>query len=265
MTHYQFASQSGIEYLEKMGDGDVFVLLHGISSGAYSWIKQLQDPRIKQRIIAWNAPGYGQSQPFEMVETSGSDYSAKLLEFVDELGLKTFTLVGHSLGAMMASAFAADYPERVSRLVLICPAQGYRHESLSTKSDVYARRPKLLAELGREGLANERGPYLLGDPNAENMAIVWTVSKGLTMQGFSGASHLLAFDHIDQSLPKVTGVIDLYYGEKDGITPPKGMFELQQKFGNIILHCVPNAGHLAYIDAPEYFKKKLFLRDQSDE
>ncbi len=258
IADYQLALNSRIEYLEKKGEGEVFILLHGISSGAYSWIKQLQDSTIKQRLIAWNAPGYGKSDALEIDHPMGDDYAARLLKFVDELGLDRFTLVGHSLGAMMASAFATNYPERISRLVLVCPAQGYGDEDDEVKQEIFQRRPKLLAKLGNLGMADERGPFLLGNPSAENMEIVRTVSAGLMMQGFTDASHLLAYDTIDRSLAKIQVEIDLYYGEKDGITPAKGMFELQRKFNNITLYGAANAGHLAYIDAPTYFKDTLF-------
>lgn len=255
---YQMADKSGIEYLEKKGEGQVFLLLHGISSGAYSWIKQLQDHSIPHRLIAWNAPGYGGSKCLDTTQPMGDDYADKILAFINELDLDHFILVGHSLGAMMASAFAAKYPERVSRLVLVCAAQGYMHETSEMKLEIYERRPKLLKKLGNIGMANERGPYLLGNPSEENMKIVQEVSQRLTLQGFTNASYLLAYDQIDQSLPKVTCPVDLYYGSKDGITPPKGMYELQEKFDKIKLYEVPNAGHLAYIDEPEYFEKTLF-------
>lgn len=258
VVHYKRAPESGIEYLEKEGHGEVFVLLHGISSGAYSWIKQLQDSAIPHRLIAWNAPGYGDSTGLSISEPLGADYAEKLLSFVDELGLNEFTLVGHSLGAMIAAPFAAKYSSRVNRLVLICPAQGYAEEDDTTKQDIFLRRPKLLEQLGNTGMANERGPYLLGNPNDENMEIVRTVSKGIEMQGFTNASHLLAYDTIEDSLPQVQCAIDLYYGEKDGITPPSGMLELKEKFNHINLHAVPGAGHLAYIDAPIYFKDTLW-------
>ena len=255
---YQIAEKSGIEYLEKKGKGKTFVLLHGISSGAYSWIKQLQDDTIPHRLIAWNAPGYGESKVLDSSQPMGDDYADKILAFVDELDIDRFILVGHSLGAMMASAFAAKYPQRVSQLVLVCAAQGYMHKTPEIKLEVFERRPKLLEKLGNIGMANERGPYLLGSPSEENMNIVREVSKRLTLQGFTDSSHLLAYDQIDQSLPKVDCPIDLYYGAEDRITTPKGMFELQEKFDQIRLHEVPNAGHLAYIDAPEYFEKTLF-------
>ena len=112
---YQMADKSGIEYLEKKGEGQVFLLLHGISSGAYSWIKQLQDHSIPHRLIAWNAPGYGGSKCLDTTQPMGDDYADKILAFINELDLDNVILVGHSLGAMMSRAFAAKYPERVSR------------------------------------------------------------------------------------------------------------------------------------------------------
>lgn len=257
---YQLAPKSGIEYLEKKGEGIPLILLHGISSGAYSWIKQLQDCDISAHLIAWNAPGYGKSEELMSDTPSAADYAERLLAFINELGFERIILVGHSLGAMMAASFAAQYPEYLEKLQLIAPAQGYADKSASVKAEIYQRRPQLLARLGNIGMAKERGPYLLGDPSAENMAIVSEVSKRLTMEGFTNASYLLAYDSIDRALSQIEPqlLIDLYFGLNDGITPPDGMWALKERYPHLNLIEVADAGHLAYIDAPLFFKERLF-------
>ena len=47
----------------------------------------------------------------------GSAYDARL--FLDALGVKRAAVVGHSLGSMVAISLAADFPDRVSKVVLI--------------------------------------------------------------------------------------------------------------------------------------------------
>lgn len=259
-VEYQFAPKSGIEYLEKKGEGTPFLLLHGISSGAYSWIKQLQDREISAHLIAWNAPGYGKSEKLMTDTPLALDYADRLFALINELGLERIILVGHSLGAMMVTAFAAKYPQYLERVQLIAPAQGYAKEEESVKAEVYQRRPKLLARLGNLGMAEERGSYLLGNPSAENMDIVREVSQRLTMDGFTNASHLLAYDSIDRALSQIDPQleIDLYFGLKDGITPPEGMHALKARHSRLNLVEVADAGHLAYIDAPLFFKERLF-------
>jgi cardiolipin-specific phospholipase len=45
-----------------------------------------------------------------------------LEEWRDKMGINKMTLVGHSLGAYLVTAYALKYPQHVSRLVLLSPA-----------------------------------------------------------------------------------------------------------------------------------------------
>ena len=84
------------------------------------------------------------------------------------------------------------------------------------------------------------------------------VSAGLTQQGLTQASYLLAYDSIDWYLNSLSMPIPLCYGEKDSITPPEGMFDLKQKYPNLELIPLAAAGHLAYLDQPALFNQQVF-------
>lgn len=103
------------------------VLLHGISSGSASWIKQLNDSGLTDghRLLAWDAPGYGGSLPLADPQADAAGYAAALAALIDELQLAQPLIVGHSLGALIGSAYAAGYPDGLCGLVLADPAQGY--------------------------------------------------------------------------------------------------------------------------------------------
>lgn len=71
-------------------------------------------------VVAIDLPGHGRSA--HRPRGSGYhfvDYLPDIASTVDVLGWSSFVLIGHSLGAALASVFAALYPERVTRLALI--------------------------------------------------------------------------------------------------------------------------------------------------
>lgn len=238
--------------------GEVYVLLHGISSGAGLWARQFASQAGKNRLIAWDAPGYGDSVALASATPTAVDYAHALKALVDEAGLPAFTLVGHSLGALMASAYASLYPADVSRLVLASVAQGYGKTSAEQQRQVYEKRPRLLEALGPEAMAQERGPFLLGQATPENMLMVTQAMKRLSLEGFKASSYLLAHDSIDDYLPAFSGDIEVLYGTEDGITPPAGMQALQQTYPRMELQAVPQAGHLLYVDQPALFDRLVF-------
>ncbi len=55
-------------YRESGSGEQVLVLLHGISSGSGSWVQQLETLGHHFRVIAWDAPGYGLSDPLNTAE-----------------------------------------------------------------------------------------------------------------------------------------------------------------------------------------------------
>lgn len=250
---------TGLSYIDNQAEGDVYVLLHGISSGAKSWVKQFLTLSESCRLIAWDAPGYGESTALLTETPMATDYAQQIKQWIDELTIQTpVTVVGHSLGAMMGAAFAQLYPEQTKKLILINPAQGYGNHTDIEKERISRMRPELLERLGTAGMARERGPHLLAQTTPFNLEVVKAVSSGLTMHGVTQASYLLAYDTIDRYLPVSSTDTLLCYGEKDTITPPKGMFDLKKKYPNLCLVSLPKAGHLAYLDQPELFNQHVF-------
>ncbi len=108
--------------IRECGQGPVVVLLHGIGSGSASWLHCAQRLAAGNRVIAWDAPGYGLSTPLPPARPKACDYAACLELLLDALGVESCLLVGHSLGALMATAYAAGIgAARVRRLVLLSP------------------------------------------------------------------------------------------------------------------------------------------------
>src|SRR5205814_4065260 len=91
-----------------------------------------------RRLVAYDLRGRGDS------DKPASGYSlavhgADLLGLLDHLGVQRATLMGHSLGAHIAVAFAATHPERVARLVLFDGGLDVRAEVLDSLAPAIAR------------------------------------------------------------------------------------------------------------------------------
>lgn len=80
------------------------------------WAPQLAAFAGQWDVIAYDTLGHG-SSPLPPETPMLADYAAQLLALLDGLGLQKASLVGHSMGALIALEFALAYPERVSAVV----------------------------------------------------------------------------------------------------------------------------------------------------
>lgn len=108
-----------LEYFEA-GDGDrVMMLVHGASSSARIWHtvqRELAEDGI--RSFAISLLGAGGSERSENEEDYHPEsYAEQLAGAVDGLGLSRFSLMGHSLGTIVAAYYVRDHADRVEHLV----------------------------------------------------------------------------------------------------------------------------------------------------
>lgn len=100
------------------GRGPAVVLLHGLGGFAESWRWNIEALAERAVVYALDLPGFGQSA--KPRARYGLDFFAGALgAFLDTLGLGRVSLVGHSLGAAVALAYALARRERVDRLALL--------------------------------------------------------------------------------------------------------------------------------------------------
>ena len=100
------------------GEGKEILAVHGLTANCRCWdaVATMLTPH--HQILAMDLRGRGRSaKPSSgySIETHGRD----ILRLLDHLGLDRVVLMGHSLGAFISLAFAAQNPGRVRRLILI--------------------------------------------------------------------------------------------------------------------------------------------------
>lgn len=238
----------------EQGSGIPLMLLHGISSGAASWHKQMELAGF--RVLAWDMPGYGESPMLAVERANAGDYADALAAMLDRAGVWQAVLVGHSLGALVASAFAAKFPERVIHLVLADAAQGYGNAAPAQREQVWRSREQQMA-LGGEILAQTRAVKLLR-PGAreEDVATVAAGMRTLRPEGYLAAAWMLAHDDIHGWLKRYAGNFEVWCGEQDAITQPELVHGLALRYG-MPFTAIPQAGHASYLDNDAFFNQQL--------
>jgi pimeloyl-ACP methyl ester carboxylesterase len=225
------------------------VLLHGIGSGAASWVQQLEALGATRRVFAWDAPGYGESSCVASSSPQADEYASALDQWLDALGIERCVLVGHSLGAIIAGSFAASQAQRVAGLLLLSPAAGYGAASEEVRASKRDSRLAMLAELGPQGLADTRSANMLS-PHADEASrewVRWNMSR-IVPHGYAQATHLLANADLASDVARVEGRIAVAVGAEDTITPPLSCERIALA-ARTRLQIIPRAGHAGYIEA----------------
>ncbi|SIT45140.1 Alpha/beta hydrolase fold protein [Paraburkholderia piptadeniae] len=225
------------------------VLLHGIGSGAASWVQQFEALGTARRVLAWDAPGYGESTCVASPSPQAHEYASALNEWLDALGIERCVVVGHSLGAIIAGSFAAARAQRIAGLLLISPAAGYAAAPEDVRTSKRDSRLAMLAELGPQGLADKRSANMLS-PHADEASrewVRWNMSR-IVPQGYAQATHLLANADLASDVAKYTGRVAVAVGAEDAITPPSSCERIAQA-ARTRLQVIPRAGHAGYIEA----------------
>lgn len=98
------------------------VMLHGSSMNSAMWIDDINALCHGYRIYAPDIPGEPGRSDGTQLPFDTSDYADWLLDVIEGLSLDKCILGGASLGAWLAAKFAIGHPDRISRLLLLCPA-----------------------------------------------------------------------------------------------------------------------------------------------
>jgi pimeloyl-ACP methyl ester carboxylesterase len=242
-------SAGELSYLaSRDGSAVPVVLLHGIGSNARSFEPLMHALQGRARTLAWDAPGYGQSQPLTIAWPDASDYAAALGNLLDDVEIARCVLLGHSLGALVAARFSLEAPERVAALVLASPALGYGVKKDDVLPGPVAARIEELDRLGPEKFAAARSPGLLADAAArpDVLVSVMRAMAAVCRPGYDQAARLLAGGRLLEDAAKLTVPTAVVVGMQDRITPPENVRRVFAALPEVSRHRyreIENAGH----------------------
>jgi pimeloyl-ACP methyl ester carboxylesterase len=229
------------------------VLLHGI--GGPSWDVMIPDA------FDWPMPGFLGTAPLPAMTFAA--LAAALRDALDARGIGRATLVGHSMGGMIAQEFFASFPDRVAELVLYAttPAFGGRDPSFA-EAFLQARLGPLegrtMADAAEDMLAGNFQPG--APPNA--MPRAKAALSAVPEDVYRATVRCLTTFDRRAELASITVPTLLIAGEHDPAAPLKTMQRMATVIPGARLTVIGGAGHFAHLEKPDEFRAALlpFLR-----
>ena len=119
-------------YSDMSSEKPLLILVHGSPGDFHAWDKYLIDSSLceKYRILALDRPGFGQSLKEGVLAFPDLDFQAKV---VRKFALKyanqqPVVLMGHSVGGPIVANYAMNFPNEISKLILLAPAISAKDE-----------------------------------------------------------------------------------------------------------------------------------------
>ncbi|MDP3414577.1 alpha/beta fold hydrolase [Falsiroseomonas sp.] len=224
------------------------ILLHGI--GGPSWNGMVPGA------IDWPMPGFCGTAP--LPDMTFPALAEALRDALDAHGLGRVTLVGHSMGGMLAQEFVARFPGRVAKLVLYgtTPAFGGRDPSFAEQ--FLAARLGPLEGRSMDQAAPDLMAGMLPDtapPDAKPRALA--AMRAIPEDVYRATLRCLTTFDRRADLPKISVPTLLVAGERDQAAPAKTMQRMADTVPGAKFVMIPGAGHLIHLEAPEPFLAAL--------
>jgi len=237
--------------------GDTLLFLHGLGGDHTNWKPQLDAFGQQHRCISWTMPGYGASTPLDpMTWPTLADAAVSLL---DDYGVARASLIGLSMGGMVAQQFAVDHADRLDRLVLVATSPSFGRPGSDFKEKYLAARYEPLdrgetpADLAPKVVEGLLGP----DPHPDARANCIASMSNITTDAYRRALECLVTWAFDDQLHRITAPTMCIAGEEDRTAPVSSVQRMADGIAGARLDVIAAAGHLVNLDKPDEFNSLL--------
>ena len=234
--------------------GPVLLFLHGITGSRRYWQKKVRPLERDCRLVIPDLLGFGLS-PKPYLEYTLPVFRDSVRSFVEEMDLagRPLTIVGHSLGALIALEYAALHGSHVRRMILLSlprfsdPATAH---ALFWRGSPHYRRllnehslGETISQMKRTGLELTLR-YMLRFPWSVVLDSHKFTFKSLT----STLEHCLLSYQVDRILPRVAPLPTLLiHGEQDSVAPLAHVRPLPELYPHMRLRSVRGTGHHLFL------------------
>lgn len=239
-------SKGRIGVLEKGSGGPPIIFLHGVGSDKSVWAPQLEYFGRTRRSVAFDYPGYGDSDPAPK-GTTRDDFARAILASLDALGIADAHVCGLSLGGVIAIALHAVAPKRCRSLIL---------------ADTFAIHPDGRAIFERSvagsqnlrAMAEARVDVLLAQPadTGHRSDTVETMSRIDPAAYRIGAEAVWLADQRDRAAAIDVPTL-VICGSEDKPTPPALSHALVELISGARYAEIAGAGHLTNVEKADEF------------
>lgn len=252
------------------------VMIHGFR-GTHHGLDLIAKGLPGYHLIVPDLPGFGESEPLGK-EHSLDNYTQWLHAFIEELGLsEPPVLLGHSFGSIVTATYASEYPDTISKLILVNPIGAPALEGPKAALTKLAIFYYLLGQKLPPKIAHS---WLSTKPIVMVMSSTMAKTKDKSLRAFIHNQHLQHFSTyanpavlseafktsishtVREHAPAIAVPTLLIAGDVDDITPLGKQRELATLFPQATLKIIKGVGHLTHYETPDQVARLIdnFIR-----
>jgi 3-oxoadipate enol-lactonase len=259
-----FKTRDGRFSYEAAGAEDLppLVFLHGIGGAARAWHRQLTAFGDRYRAIAWDMPGYGNSQPLPAV--SIVTLAAALKDFLHQIGAAKPVLVGHSIGGMIVQQLLTHDPIIAESVVLAQTSPAFGKADCDWQKEFLDAR---LGPLDRGETMAQLAPKLVAelvgdDCDADGLTLARECMASVPEASYRAAMMAMPGFDLRKALAQICVPALVIAGGKDKNAPAAMVRKMASFIPNATYVELESVGHLAALEQPREFNAVLndFLR-----
>jgi pimeloyl-ACP methyl ester carboxylesterase len=230
------------------------VFLHGIGGGKKGFQSSV-DYCAEQgfRALAWDMPGYGDSQLDGTL--SFESLAASLEALLDAANVKQAVLVGHSMGGMVALQAWTYCPSRIAGMVIAASSPAFGHQDGDFQKQFVAQRlapleaGQSMAEVADRLIPSMVGPHALPEgarlaQYPAGLALAHACMSAVPPPTYRASLNALVKFEQRAALPTITVSTLCLAGEHDKTAPPEVLRRMAQKIEGAEYECISGVGHL---------------------
>ncbi|HVM18371.1 MAG TPA: alpha/beta fold hydrolase [Egibacteraceae bacterium] len=235
-------------YISK-GEGPPVVLVHGLGGTVHAWYGVIQNLSLHHHVLALDLRGHGRSDAGDGTVSIAS-LADDVRALIEALELPPVTLVGHSLGTLIAQHLAATRREMVDHLVLVGAISYFEP---ATK-DAYVKRAEMVEADGMDVLVDDWLPGALAPRTSAHSPQLVGLLRDMFLRNdprsYAQACRALAKapsikrENIGQRTLLVVG-------DHDRSTPIAMTEELHREIPVSLVRVIPSASHWVPLEQPD--------------
>ena len=252
-----FLDLNGVrQHYVSVGEGPPVVLVHGLGGSLHAWWGVIDNLRLHHHVVALDLRGFGRTSAGGGKASIGG-WANDVTALLEALELPAVTLVGHSMGSLVAQQAALDRPEAVDNLVLVGGISWFEPDVRAK----YEERADLVEAEGLDPLVDD---WLVGALSPRTRAIspqLTGLLRDLFLRNdpssYAAACRALAkapkIDRSDLGQPTL-----LVVGDHDTSTPIAMAEELHREIPVSRVRVVPSAAHWVPLEQPDEVASAIY-------
>jgi pimeloyl-ACP methyl ester carboxylesterase len=232
-------------YYELHGKGQPIVMISGYTCDSQFYLQLIDELKDNYQILIFDNRGIGQTKDDGKPLTA--EIMAKdVIDLCDTLDIQNPSILGQSMGGTIAQTIAANYPDKINKLILVATSAKWRQAMLKGLGSIL--------DLGKAGcnidlILNAAIPWVYGEKFLSNPENINDFKKAVLtnpfMQSLCDQSRqyevLINFNGLD-ALSKITAETLILYGTEDLISLPIESKRLSENIKNSIIKSI-DCGH----------------------